>query len=161
PILVIPQKISLVKGIERGLQEHPHDVSVSHLLEAAIRRQDASIDDPEAARRDLLTQKVIFRIQRLLMEATELIEFGFLKEHEHARAEGLSELRDKLNYVIAQIQRLVLPTSALAPDVRGEAVQLFLLHLFYGAANQGRIFKLDVGIDKQDVRSLRQTGAGV
>ena len=54
PVLVIPQKISLVKRIQRRLQEHPHDVSVTHLLEAAVRGENPSIDQAEAVRRYFL-----------------------------------------------------------------------------------------------------------
>lgn len=103
PILVIPQEVSFVKRIERGLKEHPDNVRVSHLLEAAIGGENASIDQPEAPRRNLFAQQIVFRVERLLVKSSELVEFGLLEHHEHARAERLSKLRDKLDDIVAQV----------------------------------------------------------
>ena len=47
---MVPQEVPFIERIERRLQEHSHNVRVSHLLEATIGGEDASIDNAEAPR---------------------------------------------------------------------------------------------------------------
>jgi hypothetical protein len=65
---MVAREVALVIRVQRGFQEHPHDLSVSHLLEPPVRRVDLPRDDSKARRRNLFAQQVVFRIQRLLVE---------------------------------------------------------------------------------------------
>ena len=97
------QKIIIVPGIHHGLQEHCYDLQVSHAAEPPVRCMNTAAYNPELAVLDFLAQKVVFRIERLFMEASKPVEGGFLEEHEHSRAKRLHQQRSILRNVVGKI----------------------------------------------------------
>src|SRR5512135_3744989 len=104
PIFVIAQKEAVIPGVERGPQKQAHDPEVAHLAETAVRGHNASAHDSEPSPPHLLTKHVVFREQRAVVKAAELIKAGTLKQHKHARAERFVKSRKVLHQVVAPVK---------------------------------------------------------
>src|SRR5205814_7347020 len=91
PVVMIAQEIVVVPGVERGLEEHAHDLDVTHLPEAAVGGERFPPDDAKSSARHFLAQQVILGVEGLLVKASQLFEALAVKEHEHAGTEGLEQ----------------------------------------------------------------------
>jgi hypothetical protein len=127
---------------------------MSHLLEAAIGGVDAAANDAEAFALHLLAEQVVFCKKNLFMETAEFAEFLHVEQHEHAGGEGMMELREVLEEIIARVKQLVDPTASTAKNVRSYTVKLLALGEFDSAANYGRMRQFDIGIEKENVGAL-------
>ena len=124
PVLVIAQKETLAVSVQRSVQEQAHELEVSHFFEAAVSRLHRAAYDSEFAAFHFLTQKVIFRIQYLLVKSSKRVESSPVEEHVHARAERFVKARELLHEVIAVVE-CPIPGRALgAHDVCGNAVKI-------------------------------------
>ena len=124
PVLVIAQKETLAVSVQRSVQEQAHELEVSHFFEAAVSRLHRAAYDSEFAAFHFLTQKVIFRIQRLLVKSSQRIEPSSVEKHEHAGAERFVETRELLHEVISVIERLIPNRAAGTNDVCRNAMKI-------------------------------------
>src|ERR1043165_6121957 len=99
-----------------------------HAFETPVRGVNAAAYDSEPAISHLFAQEIVFSIQRLFMEASQPLEGGLLKQHEHSRAERLYQQRSVLCNVVGKIENLVTNCSLPAPDIGCDAIQLSPLH---------------------------------
>jgi hypothetical protein len=100
---------------------------VTHFLEAAIGGEDAARNNRKPAALYLLAQVIILGEKNFRIEAAESIEARLLEEHEHTGAEGLVQARQILEEVVADVESFIEPAAVAANDVRGHALQIFLL----------------------------------
>src|SRR5438105_12888348 len=107
PVLVLTQEEAVVPGVQRCAEKQAYHPEMSHLAETAVGRGDGAAHDAEAPALHLFAQHVVFREKRRFMEPSQLLKARPVKEHEHARAEGLTEQGKALHQVVAGIQKTV------------------------------------------------------
>ena len=124
PVLVIAQEETLSVSVQCSVQEQAHQLEVSHLFEPAVSGLHRAAYDSEFAAFHFLTQKVIFRIECLLVKSSKFIEPSPVEKHVHAGAEGFVKTRELLHEVISVIEGLIPCRTAGTNDVGRNAVKL-------------------------------------
>ncbi len=101
------QEIIVIPGVHHGLQKHAYDFQMPHAAEPPVRCVNTAAYDSELPVLYLFAQKIVFRVQRLFMEASKPVEGGFLEQHEHARAERLYQQRAVLRDVVGKVKHMI------------------------------------------------------
>src|SRR5215472_12060698 len=134
---------------------------MAHAAEAAIGGLNASPHNAELAIPHLLAEQIVLGVKRTLVEAAEAVKGGFLKQHEHAGAEGLNQERSVLRDVVQKIERAVTNCALRAPDIGSHTMQPAALRQPHCSTQQRGILQLHVGVDKQHIRRGGATSSRV
>jgi hypothetical protein len=124
PVLVVAQEETLPVSVQRGVQEQAYQLEVPHFFEPAICGLHRAPHDSESAAFHFLTQKVIFRIECLLVKCPQRMELGSVEKHVHACTERFVEPRELLHEVISVIERPIPSRAARTNDVRGHTMKI-------------------------------------
>jgi len=107
----------------------------------------------------LLTELVSFGEGNLLVKTAEFPELLSVPQHEHPGREGTMQVRQVLEAIIHAIKQCIDPAAVLTDDVRCDTVQSFRFGLLDAAAHQRAVGQLNVSIQEEDERCIRECGA--
>jgi hypothetical protein len=161
PVFVVAEEMAGVPEIHRGEEEKPDYASAAHFLKPPIGRIHSSANDTKLASSHLLAQKVVFGEVYLFVKTLQFVKAPFIEKHEHAGAEWLMQAGQVLKEIVAEINPFIEPVALAANDIRGNAMQVFLLRQFDSSADQGIRRGFDIGVDEEYVVSVGQSRSGV
>ena len=141
---------------------------MSHFFEATVSGLHRAAYDSEFGAFHFLTQKVIFRIECLLVKSSKFIEPSPVEKHVHAGAEGFVKTRELLHEVISVIEGLIPCRTAGTNDVGRNAAKLpsrgmtpiegTIIHQESRPENFRRVFELDPSIDTGKIAARMDQG---
>ena len=116
-----PEVIRLA-AMQCSFQKETDDRTVAHLQETPVRAVYSAADDAKTSVLNLSRELIILGIQCFFVKAADLIESGFVHQHEHPGCKRFVKSRQTLGYVIKCIQKAVLPSAVAAENVRGDTM---------------------------------------
>src|SRR6266700_1762076 len=160
PILVIAQIEALVVSVQGSAEEEEKDTQMPHFLEAPVGGEDSTTNNRKPASCDFLAEQIVLGKLGLFVESAKFMEAFTVKHHEHPCRERLVDARKILKEIAAPVEDFI-GQAPTAKDVGSREMQLFLLHLFQTSSDQPRLGQLDISIQKQNIRRLRQRCAAI
>jgi hypothetical protein len=90
PVSLIIQEVTVIPGVEHGLEEEAENLHAAHIFEATVGGMNAAPHNAESPVVYLLAEQIILGIQRALVESAKPAEYLTVEQHEHAGAERLA-----------------------------------------------------------------------
>src|SRR5205807_2239123 len=128
PVSVIVQEITVIPGVEHGLEKQSKHLHAANAAKTPVGGVDASANNAEPPVCNFLAQQIIFREQCALVKSAQPLEHFTIEQHEHSGAEWTNHQRAILGDVVAQIQNTVTQSTLRAPDIGGHTVQSAAFH---------------------------------
>src|SRR5260370_18250898 len=103
PVGMVAYKIFVIPGVQRGSEEHGHDLDVPHLHEAAVGGERFSTNDAEFSTGYLFSQQIVFGVEGQLVKTSQLLKTVAVEEHETSPAERVQQGREPLLNLVRAI----------------------------------------------------------